>query len=369
MIRQRVALTSELRVRVYRVSAVVAAAILAAVEGGILPPRSRLRYRTRRTRACGESAGQDARLYGRRDACRHGKHEPLRSMEKLFEIIHEDAEVLAINKPAGLVCHPTKADSYSSLISRVRRYVGQASRLSGSTGFQPVAAGTMDTPAGKMPGLPGSQPHPAGKMPAPLHRQDACATRPHLINRLDRETSGVVLVAKNAAAARELRRIWETRTVRKEYVTIVHGHVNADRDVIDAPLGRDERSRVAIKDCVRPDGAPSQTEFWVLRRFTRAEGDFTLLRVVPYSGRKHQIRIHLAYRGHPIVGDKIYGHDEALYLDFVNSRLTTEQRRRLILPCHALHASRVQLEWRDGNWNFAAQPESWFTDFAGASLL
>src|ERR1700691_5390487 len=100
-----------------------------------------------------------------------GRQKTSRVMERLFEIIHEDAELLVINKPAGLVCHPTKGDVYSSLISRVRLHLG------------------VDAPA-------------------------------HLVNRLDRETSGLVLVAKSDGAARELRRIWEKRFVQKMYWAI-----------------------------------------------------------------------------------------------------------------------------------------------------
>src|SRR3954467_14429468 len=137
--------------------------------------------------------------------------------EKLFPIIHEDDELLVINKPAGLVCHPTKTDEYSSLISRVRLHLGKESH-------------------------------------------------PQLINRLDRETSGVTLVAKNNEVAREIRRIWERREVEKEYLAIVHGHVKEEHGLIDAPLGKDERSIVAIKDCVRADGAVARTEFRVIKR-------------------------------------------------------------------------------------------------------
>jgi len=235
-------------------------------------------------------------------------------VESGLNLIHEDADLLVINKPAGLVCHPTKGDAHSSLIGRVRLHLGDGAR-------------------------------------------------PHLVNRLDRETSGVTIVAKHDAAARELRQLWEARAVGKEYLAIVHGHVAAEHGIIDVPLGCDERSRVAIKDCVRPDGAPSQTEFWVERRFSRAEGDFTLLRVVPCTGRKHQIRIHLAHLGHPIVGDKIYGGDEDLYLALVEGRLTAEQRARLILPHHALHACAVRLIWRELLTTFRAPPEPWFETF------
>src|SRR2546425_12554759 len=156
-------------------------------------------------------------------------------METLFDIIHEDDEVLVVNKPAGLVCHPTKTDVYSSLISRVRLHLGSSSH-------------------------------------------------PQLVNRLDRETSGVVVLAKNPNVARALRVIWESRAVQKEYCAIVHGHLPVERGIIDASLGRDPASPIAIKDCVQPNGAPSQTEFHVKQRFTREEGDFTGLRVLPLTG-------------------------------------------------------------------------------------
>src|SRR5439155_1198872 len=81
-------------------------------------------------------------------------------------------------------------------------------------------------------------------------------------------------------------------------------------------------------------------------RISRAEGDFSLLRVRPFTGRKHQIRIHLSHIGHPIVGDKLYGLDEGMYLDFVKGRLTHEQRKKLILPHQALHAEEVEFQWR-----------------------
>lgn len=237
-------------------------------------------------------------------------------METLFEILHEDDQLLVINKPAGLVCHPTKGDLYSSLISRVRLHLGA---------------------------------------------NDAA----HLINRLDRETSGVVLVAKNSVTALELRSIWESRAVQKEYLAIVHGHVRQTRGVIEAPLGKDQHSRIAVKDCVRANGALSRTDFCVDRLFTRAAAEFTLLQVLPHTGRKHQIRIHLAHVGHPIVGDKLYGGDEDLYLALVEDRLTQEQRGRLLLPHHALHARALRFDWRGRLTEFLCEPEPWFSEFLG----
>jgi 23S rRNA pseudouridine1911/1915/1917 synthase len=245
-------------------------------------------------------------------------------VEKNFEIIHEDADLLVINKPAGLVCHPSKNGEMSSLIGRVRLHLGSGAR-------------------------------------------------PHLVNRLDRETSGVTIAAKTAEAAGELRQLWEKREVQKEYLAIVHGHVREENGIIEAPLGKDEKSRVAIKDCVRADGSPSQTEFYVERRFSRdgklsiinfEPSTFSLLRVLPRTGRKHQIRIHLAHIGHPVVGDKIYGGDEDLYLALVENRLTPPQKFRLILPHHALHARAVRFAWRGRLTEFSCEPESWFAEFA-----
>ena len=283
----------------------------------------------------------------------------------MLAIIHEDPDLLVVNKPAGLVCHPTKNGEMSSLIGRARLY------LASST--------------------PHSQPS---------------TISPHLINRLDRETSGVVLIAKNAAAAGALGKILESRAVEKEYLAIVHGRVAAEQGTMDAPLGRDTASAVAVKDCVRPDGAPAVTDYFVLGRFSGpppqqqepAEScasferatpsalcslsprqpvgvspkpggpfsnrkSFTLLRLLPRTGRKHQLRIHLAHLGHPIVGDKLYGGDEDCYLALVEGRLTAAQRARLIFENHALHARAIRFVWRGRPVEFSCPPEPWFTAF------
>ena len=232
----------------------------------------------------------------------------------MLDLIHEDDDLLVVNKPAGLVCHPTRGDETSSLIGRVRMYLG----------------------------------HSDGR----------------LVNRLDRETSGLVLIARSAAAAAELGRLFSTAgAARKNYWALAHGWLAQPPRtplIIDAPLGRDDGSVVAIKDCVRTDGATAETHIEVLDRFNRDGAPFSWLDVRPLTGRKHQIRIHLSHVGHPIVGDKIYGADEQIYLRFIARALTPEDERRLVLPNHALHARSLSFSWRGRSWKFeAGAPDFW----------
>src|SRR5687767_7858795 len=144
-------------------------------------------------------------------------------VNELFEVIHEDSELLVVNKPAGLVCHPTKTDERSSLIGRVRLHLGNGEG--------------------------------------------------RLVNRLDRETSGLVLIAKSGPVAGEVGKLIESNAVQKGYRAIVHGSVMSEELTIEAALGKDEQSAVTIKDCVRADGALSQTQARVERQFTRDGGE------------------------------------------------------------------------------------------------
>ena len=189
-----------------------------------------------------------------------------------------------------------------------------------------------------------------------------------IVNRLDRETSGLVLVAKTSAAARRFGLLMQRRRLRKQYLAIVSGWPEWETKVINAPLdrqGRHQKSEIWLKRMIHPTGTPAQTEFRVERRFRRPGGrarppgaplgnsreldKFSLIRAIPRTGRTHQIRVHLASIAHPIVGDKIYGPDEQLYLRFIETGWTRELERRLLLPRHALHSAKLtidgEIEW------------------------
>jgi len=170
-----------------------------------------------------------------------------------------------------------------------------------------------------------------------------------IINRLDRETSGLTLVAKHRAAARDLGRQMMARHVAKEYLALVWGWPASDDFEIDAPIlrqGEREPSKIHLRQMVHPDGAAAQTRFRVEERFTghTTNGDkFALVRAYPHTGRMHQIRVHLAHAGHPIVGDKLYGPDEECYLEFIRTGWTPALAGRLLFPRHALHSTVLRL--------------------------
>jgi 23S rRNA pseudouridine1911/1915/1917 synthase len=203
-----------------------------------------------------------------------------------------------------------------------------------------------------------------------------------IVNRLDRETSGLVLVAKTSAVARRFGLLMQHQRVKKEYLAIVWGWPEWEHYVVDAPLDRQHKhqeSVIWLKQMIHPCGAPAQTEFRVERRFAKrsvasssaasrlplpgqeedesegrkkfhanqsacSEEKFSLVRAIPLTGRTHQIRVHLASVGHPVVGDKIYGPDEQLYLRFIETGWTPELQKRLLLPRHALHSAKLASE-------------------------
>ncbi len=172
-----------------------------------------------------------------------------------------------------------------------------------------------------------------------LRRQRDCREL-YLAHRIDRETSGIVVITKTTDASRRMGEAFVGRDIEKEYTAIVFGELKDEKGSIELPICRDENSIVKIKMTAREGrGAPSKTEFEVLSR----HNGFTMVRAMPKTGRQHQIRVHFAAIGHPLVGDKIYK-DERLFLEFIQNDFTEEMRRELLLPRHALHASRISFK-------------------------
>ncbi len=203
-------------------------------------------------------------------------------------IIYEDEHLLVVNKPGDVVCHPSKAGPWSSLVGAAREYTGL-----------PVM---------------------------------------HLVFRLDRETSGVVVLAKNAAMASRLQTAMMERKAGKKYLAVMTGEL-AEQVTVNQPLGVDTASPVFIKSAVVADGQAAVTHFTPLAM----AGEFTLVGVVTETGRKHQIRAHAQWLGRSLVGDKIYGPDARLYLDFITTGWTSALAERLLLPRQALHCAEIDL--------------------------
>jgi 23S rRNA pseudouridine1911/1915/1917 synthase len=202
---------------------------------------------------------------------------------------------VALNKPAGLPIHPTARYVRYTVTEYLRRHF------------------TVD----------GVYPHPA--------------------HRLDRETSGALL-CYFPPWGRYFKTLFLTRAVHKAYLAVVHGRVADETFLIDAPLRLSPSARIGVKMEVHRDGMPSQTEVRVVAR-----GDaFSLVEARPLTGRQHQIRVHLTHAGYPIVGDKIYGQDEALFQRSLRTGLTDEDRARLMLARQALHAWYLAVPLPDG---------------------
>jgi len=224
-------------------------------------------------------------------------------------VLFMDERVIVINKGGDLPCHPSKDGPWSSLSGAVREHFG-----------------------------------------------DEAA---HLVFRLDRETSGVVLYARGTAAARRLQMAAQRRAYAKTYLAILHGELRAPA-LVDEPLGEDYESPVTIKTRVVPRGNTAGRAGRAAResrtRFepVAAKNGFTLARVTTETGRKHQIRAHAQWLGHSLVGDKIYGPDARLYLEFVETGWTPALAERLLLPRQALHCAGIDLRAAGEDYIFRA---------------
>ena len=208
--------------------------------------------------------------------------------------------------------------------------------------------------------------HPANRKPEPtllggleklLSYEIENGANLGIVTRLDRETSGIVLVAKTTAAARELGWIFERRQAHKEYHAIVIGWPEADAWECAEPIiraGELGPSEIWVRQVVSPLGRDCKTRFQVERRFERDGRPFSLVRCIPETGRMHQIRVHLASGGFPILGDKLYSGDGSDYLEWMAHGWSDALAKRLILPRHALHASILEIPWHGGTVGWRA---------------
>ena len=187
-----------------------------------------------------------------------------------------------------------------------------------------------------------------------------------IITRLDRETSGIVLCAKHTAAARELGMIFERREAKKEYLAIVVGWPEKDAWECDEPICRAGElgpSDIWVRQLVDSSGKDCTTKFVVERRFEREGRKFALVRCFPKTGRMHQIRVHLAYGGFPIVGDKIYSGDGSEYLEWMAQNWNDSLAKRLLLPRQALHAAKLTIPWDGSEITWEAELSEDLVDF------
>ena len=175
-----------------------------------------------------------------------------------LEIVYEDADVLVVNKPKGMVVHPAPGHTTGTLVNGLMHHCTDLSGING-------------------------------------------VMRPGIVHRIDKDTSGLLMVAKNDMAHESLVNQLVAKTVTRKYTALVHGHIAHDKGTIDAPIGRDTKDRQ--KQAVVDGGKHAVTHFQVVERF----GDYTLVECRLETGRTHQIRVHMNYIGFPLVGDPKYG--------------------------------------------------------------
>ena len=175
-----------------------------------------------------------------------------------LEIVYQDEDVAVVNKPQGMVVHPSAGHTSGTLVNALMYHIKDLSGING-------------------------------------------VLRPGIVHRIDKDTSGLLMIAKNDQAHVSLADELKDKKSLRKYWAIVHGNLPNDRGVIEAPIGRSEKDRK--KQAVTAKGKPALTRFQVLERF----GDYSLVELQLETGRTHQIRVHMAYIGHPVAGDEVYG--------------------------------------------------------------
>jgi 23S rRNA pseudouridine1911/1915/1917 synthase len=182
----------------------------------------------------------------------------------LFEVVYEDPAMIVVNKPAGVVVHPAPGNERGTLVN------GLLARF------------------------------------PDLRAEDGSELRPGIVHRLDKDTSGLMVVGRTLAAVADLQRQMQSRTTEKRYLLLVRGAIEEDEGIIDRPIGRDPRNRQRM--AVRREGRSAQTHFWVRERLR----GWTFVEALLLTGRTHQLRVHFASIGHPVAGDATYGRGAAL---------------------------------------------------------
>jgi len=177
-----------------------------------------------------------------------------------LDIIFEDEDLLVINKPTGMVTHPAQAEHPHTLVNALLNYGCRLSAING-----------------------------------PL--------RPGIVHRLDKDTSGLIVIAKNDFTHQNLAQQFRQHTVKRKYIALVKGKVAHNEGAIELPIARDARNRQRMAVSFLEKGKPALTRYRVLKRYKEA----TLLELSPHTGRTHQLRVHLKFLGHPILGDSRYG--------------------------------------------------------------
>ena len=229
---------------------------------------------------------------------------PLRAIaeEIPLDIAYEDEDLAIVNKPAGMMVHAgagatDDARNRGTLVNALLHHFSTLSQMGGEM-------------------------------------------RPGIVHRLDKETSGLILVAKNDAAHQRLASQFARREVKKKYIALVHGWVKRDSGTVSASISRDRvrRTRMTTR---HSDGREAISHYTVLRRLDSYFGRFTLLEVTIDTGRTHQIRVHMASIGHPIVGDTLYGAPRELHPP--QARVKKPQGKPISLPRNFLHAAELEL--------------------------
>ncbi|MDY4761393.1 RluA family pseudouridine synthase [Streptococcus thoraltensis] len=175
-----------------------------------------------------------------------------------LDVIYQDEDVVVVNKPQGMVVHPSAGHSSGTLVNALMYHIKDLSSING-------------------------------------------VVRPGIVHRIDKDTSGLLMIAKNDQTHQSLAEELKAKKSLRQYLALVHGNLPNDRGVIEAPIGRSDKNRK--KQAVTEKGKPALTRFHVLERF----GNYTLVELQLETGRTHQIRVHMAYIGHPIAGDVTYG--------------------------------------------------------------